>query len=259
MARRADRPAAIAPGADKANDAEGFVNALRSMDVTPHVAQNTSGRSTAMDRRTIRHGDHAASPRIRNADRAGIQWDQTSRAEKRSPASVTAITSRGPSGHRPRFGAAVQADRKNCSMATAFGVAKDFVGLAHCRDGGHGDLLDLVEGASDFAWHVRWRSHFCGSYLSGSYLWGSHRSSGHALQIGCAAFSFCREPVQRNASQRDRRGRCRFVEPVGRGVVRNSSRGRPAPWCLLPGVYSEPLRSVSDAPARCRAADPIRK
>ena len=44
----ADRPQAITLGADKAYDAEDFVNELRSMKVTPHVAQNTSGRSSAM-------------------------------------------------------------------------------------------------------------------------------------------------------------------------------------------------------------------
>src|SRR3954452_11382004 len=41
----ADRPHRITLGADKAYDAEDFVNELRSMRVTPHVAQNTSGRS----------------------------------------------------------------------------------------------------------------------------------------------------------------------------------------------------------------------
>jgi hypothetical protein len=35
---RADRPRAITLGADKAYDAEDFVNELRSMTVTPHVA-----------------------------------------------------------------------------------------------------------------------------------------------------------------------------------------------------------------------------
>ena len=37
----ADRPQAITLGADKAYDAEDFVNELRSMKVTPHVAQDT--------------------------------------------------------------------------------------------------------------------------------------------------------------------------------------------------------------------------
>ena len=44
----ADRPQPITLGADKAYDAEDFVNELRSMKVTPHVAQNTSGRSSAI-------------------------------------------------------------------------------------------------------------------------------------------------------------------------------------------------------------------
>ena len=34
----------ITLGADKAYDTEDFVNELRSMNVTPHVAQNTNGR-----------------------------------------------------------------------------------------------------------------------------------------------------------------------------------------------------------------------
>ena len=40
----ADRPSAITLGADKAFDAQDFVNELRSMKVTPHVAQNTTRR-----------------------------------------------------------------------------------------------------------------------------------------------------------------------------------------------------------------------
>ena len=48
-----NRSVAIGPGATaKAYDAEDFVNELRSMKVTPHVAQNTSGRSSAIDGRT---------------------------------------------------------------------------------------------------------------------------------------------------------------------------------------------------------------
>jgi hypothetical protein len=60
---RADRPRANTLGADEAYDAEDFVNELRSMTVTPHVAQNTSGRSSAIDARTTRHGGDAAIAR----------------------------------------------------------------------------------------------------------------------------------------------------------------------------------------------------
>src|SRR6187397_1613550 len=62
---RADRPTANTLGADKAYDAEDFVNELRSMNATPHVAQNTSRRSSAIDGRTTRHDGYAVSQRIR--------------------------------------------------------------------------------------------------------------------------------------------------------------------------------------------------
>ncbi len=52
---RADGPSAITLGADKAYDAEDFVNEPRSMNATLHVAQNTNGRSSAIDGRTTRH------------------------------------------------------------------------------------------------------------------------------------------------------------------------------------------------------------
>jgi hypothetical protein len=40
---------------------------LRAMRVTPHVAQNTSGRRSAIDGRTTRHGGYAVSQRIEEA------------------------------------------------------------------------------------------------------------------------------------------------------------------------------------------------
>ena len=63
----ADRPRAITLGADKGYDAQDFVNELRAMRVTPHVAQNTSGRRSAIDGRTTRHGGYAVSQRIEEA------------------------------------------------------------------------------------------------------------------------------------------------------------------------------------------------
>jgi transposase len=62
---RAERPRAITLGADKAYDAEDFINELRAMKVTPHVAQNTNGRRSAIDGRTTRHGGYLVSQRIR--------------------------------------------------------------------------------------------------------------------------------------------------------------------------------------------------
>jgi len=74
---RADRPQAITLGADKAYDAEDFVNELRSMNVTPHVAQNTSSRSSAIDGRTTRHGGYAMSQRIRKRIEEAFGWIKT--------------------------------------------------------------------------------------------------------------------------------------------------------------------------------------
>jgi len=59
----ADRPRAITLGADKGYDAADFVNELRAMRVTPHVAQNTSGRRSAIDGRTTRHTGYGMSQR----------------------------------------------------------------------------------------------------------------------------------------------------------------------------------------------------
>jgi transposase len=74
---RADRPRAITLGADKAYDAEDFVNELRSMNVTPHVTQNTNGRSSAIDGRTTRHGGYAVSQRIRKRIEEAFGWVKT--------------------------------------------------------------------------------------------------------------------------------------------------------------------------------------
>jgi hypothetical protein len=70
---RADRPT-ITLGADKAYDAEDFVNELRSMNATPHVAQNTSGRSSAIDGRTTRHAGYVLSQRIRKRIEEAFGW-----------------------------------------------------------------------------------------------------------------------------------------------------------------------------------------
>ena len=72
----ADRPRAITLGADKAFDAEDFVNELRTMKVTPHVAQNMARRS-AIDRRTTRHPGYAASQRIRKRIEEAFGWIKT--------------------------------------------------------------------------------------------------------------------------------------------------------------------------------------
>ncbi len=55
----------ITLGADKAYNTKDFIHDLRSMKVTPHVAQNTKGRRSAIDGRTTRHPGYRVSLRIR--------------------------------------------------------------------------------------------------------------------------------------------------------------------------------------------------
>lgn len=73
----ADRPRAITLGADKGYDAADFVEELRTINVRPHVARNTSGRRSAIDRRTTRHPGYAKSQRIRKRIEEAFGWIKT--------------------------------------------------------------------------------------------------------------------------------------------------------------------------------------
>ena len=55
------RAARITVGGDKLFDNEAFVEGLRFMEATPHVAQNTKGRRSRIDARTTRHAGYAVS------------------------------------------------------------------------------------------------------------------------------------------------------------------------------------------------------
>jgi transposase len=72
----ADRPNPITLGADKGYDAADFVMELREINVTPHVAQNTTRRS-AIDGRTTRHPGYDISQRIRKRIEEGFGWIKT--------------------------------------------------------------------------------------------------------------------------------------------------------------------------------------
>ena len=52
-------------GADKAYDVREFVDDLRDLNVTPHIAQNTTNRSSAIDVRTTRHPGYEISQQKR--------------------------------------------------------------------------------------------------------------------------------------------------------------------------------------------------
>jgi transposase len=70
----ANRPGAITLGADRGYDAGDFVEELCGVNVRPHVAQNTSGRRSAIDRRTTRHPGYAASQRLRKRIEEAFGW-----------------------------------------------------------------------------------------------------------------------------------------------------------------------------------------
>lgn len=73
----ADRPNKVTLGADKGFDARDFVAELRAINVTPHLAQNTGGRRSAIDGRTTRHAGYAVSQRIRKRIEEAFGWAKT--------------------------------------------------------------------------------------------------------------------------------------------------------------------------------------
>jgi transposase len=74
----ADRPGGrVTLGGDKGYDSAGFVAALRRMEVTPHIAQNTTNRRSAIDARTTRHSGYAVSQRTRKRVEEAFGWMKT--------------------------------------------------------------------------------------------------------------------------------------------------------------------------------------
>lgn len=64
-------------GGDKGYDTREFVAELRQRKVTPHVAQNQSGRRSAIDGRTTSHGGYKVSQRIRKRVEEIFGWVKT--------------------------------------------------------------------------------------------------------------------------------------------------------------------------------------
>lgn len=64
----------ITLAADRAYDTRDFVAELRDRYVTPHLAQNVSGRRSAIDGRTTRHPGYRASIRIRKRIEEVFGW-----------------------------------------------------------------------------------------------------------------------------------------------------------------------------------------
>jgi hypothetical protein len=65
MARHSPGSRRLTLGADKAYDVHEFVDDLRDLNVTPHIAQNTTNRTSAIDARTTRHPGYVISQQKR--------------------------------------------------------------------------------------------------------------------------------------------------------------------------------------------------
>jgi transposase len=67
-------PAGATLGADKSYDTREFVDGLRGLAVTPHVAQHTTKRASAIDGRTTRHPGYLLSQRERKRVEEIFGW-----------------------------------------------------------------------------------------------------------------------------------------------------------------------------------------
>lgn len=67
----------ITLGGDKHYDTAAFAEALRERQVTPHVAQHTTRRSSAIDGRTTRHPGYAVSQQKRKRVEEVFGWLKT--------------------------------------------------------------------------------------------------------------------------------------------------------------------------------------
>ena len=67
----------ITAGGDRGYDTRDFVLTLRQLEVTPHVAQNTTMRSSRIDERTTRHRGYELSQRKRKRIEEVFGWIKT--------------------------------------------------------------------------------------------------------------------------------------------------------------------------------------
>src|SRR5262249_48063373 len=77
LAMARNLPPGATPGTAKGYDTAGFVEGLRALGVTPHVAQNTPHRRSAIDGRTTRHGGYPVSQRKRKLVEEIFGWAKT--------------------------------------------------------------------------------------------------------------------------------------------------------------------------------------
>jgi len=74
LMNRIARKPHVTLGADKGYDTADFIASMRELCVTPHVAQNTSRRRSAIDARTTRHPGYRLSQVLRKAVEHPFGW-----------------------------------------------------------------------------------------------------------------------------------------------------------------------------------------
>jgi transposase len=74
MAKKIAHGKRVTLGGDKNYDTRDFVRELRRLQVTPHVAQNTTNRSSAIDGRTTRHAGYPMSQQKRKRVEQSFGW-----------------------------------------------------------------------------------------------------------------------------------------------------------------------------------------
>lgn len=82
-----DRLPMVSPvtlGADRGFDAQDFVLELRERRVTPRIAQNLSGRRSAIDGWTTRHPGYLQSQRARKQIEEAFGWIKTTAGQART-------------------------------------------------------------------------------------------------------------------------------------------------------------------------------
>jgi hypothetical protein len=77
VARHSPGSRRLTLGADKGYDVHEFVDDLRDLNITPHVAQNTTNRSSAIDARTTRHTGYGISQQKRKRTEEPFGWAKT--------------------------------------------------------------------------------------------------------------------------------------------------------------------------------------
>src|SRR5260370_864791 len=98
----------VTMGGDKAYDTQEFVRERRGMNITRHVAQNTTNRRSAVDERTTRHAGYEGGQRKRKQSEQSFGWMQRGGMVRRRGKLRQGRVARGGTmgrgaGHRARW------------------------------------------------------------------------------------------------------------------------------------------------------------